>query len=176
MNKKYGIYIGRLQPMHLGHQQIINTIISDGLEPIIILGSAQESGTEKNTLTVSQRRSIIRSCYPAMKVFKLNDYPDWNQWFEHLMDILDGLSPKREDIVIYTHSKPEDLKAFEFRGINYESEYYTHMFHVEGMNLKNIESANFPVRASTIRADLENNKHFLDEKVYNQFATIKYLK
>lgn len=36
---KYGILVGRLQPLHAGHQHLIDTIIADDREPIITLGN-----------------------------------------------------------------------------------------------------------------------------------------
>lgn len=166
MSKKYGIYIGRLQPMHLGHQQIIDTIISDGLEPVIVLGSAQESRTNKNPLTVEERKHAVRLVYPNISIIKVNDNTCWDSWHESLMQAL-SVFGSQDSMTIYTHSKPEDLKQFEFRGVQYDEQYYTHVFHVDGMDIKNVADSNFQVRATMIRQEPEKYKHYVDPRVYN---------
>ena len=37
---KYGIFLGRFAPWHKGHQYVLDQITNDGLEPIILVGSA----------------------------------------------------------------------------------------------------------------------------------------
>lgn len=59
--KKYkcGLYIGRFQPIHIGHESIIRKMLNECEQVIIAIGSAQESGTEKNPFTFEQRADLI---------------------------------------------------------------------------------------------------------------------
>ena len=171
LEPSYGIYLARLQPIHNGHKQIIDDIISRGFTPVVILGSSQESDTMKNPYSVQERTEMVRLLYPDIKVLHINDNSDWNHFFDSLIQVIENSlltnNESHEHITFFTHSKPEDLKSFEFRGVQYSSEYYTKMFELEGFNLINIESSEHPVRASLIRDNLELYKHNLDAKVYH---------
>ena len=59
--KKYkcGLYIGRFQPIHIGHESIIRKMLEECEQVIIAIGSAQESGTMKNPFTFEQRADLI---------------------------------------------------------------------------------------------------------------------
>ncbi|MCQ2970275.1 nicotinamide-nucleotide adenylyltransferase [Methanobrevibacter gottschalkii] len=55
MNKVRGIFIGRMQPVHNGHMQIIDKILEEVDEIIIGIGSAQLSHSLKNPFTAGER-------------------------------------------------------------------------------------------------------------------------
>ncbi len=55
MEKTRGILIGRMQPVHNGHMQIINKILEEVDEIIIGIGSAQLSHTIKDPFTAGER-------------------------------------------------------------------------------------------------------------------------
>ncbi len=55
------LYIGRFQPFHYGHLEVIRKVLSENDELIIAIGSAQESHTKKNPFTAGERFEIIRS-------------------------------------------------------------------------------------------------------------------
>lgn len=61
MMKKYkcGLYIGRFQPIHIGHENVIRMMLEECNQVIIAIGSAQESGTMKNPFTFEQRADLI---------------------------------------------------------------------------------------------------------------------
>ena len=46
MKHKCGLYIGRFQPLHIGHTSIISKMLDECEQVIVAVGSAQESGTE----------------------------------------------------------------------------------------------------------------------------------
>ena len=60
MNKKYqyAIVIGRFQPFHLAHQDLIKHSLSLAEKVIIILGSARSAPDVKNPLTPAMREEI----------------------------------------------------------------------------------------------------------------------
>lgn len=55
MNKVRGILIGRMQPVHNGHMQIIDKILDEVDEIIIGIGSAQLSHEIKDPFTAGER-------------------------------------------------------------------------------------------------------------------------
>ncbi len=81
MNKKYdyGIVIGRFQPFHLAHQDLINHALTLSEKVVIILGSARSAPDVKNPFTPAMREEIIRASYPKDSenlIFRaVRDYP-----------------------------------------------------------------------------------------------------
>ena len=55
-----GLFIGRFSPFHLGHLQMIKTILSEVDELIIVIGSAQQSHTMTDPFTAGERGLMIR--------------------------------------------------------------------------------------------------------------------
>ena len=56
---KKGLILGRFQPFHFGHLELIKSIINEGIETIICIGSAQYSHTRENPFTVEERRKML---------------------------------------------------------------------------------------------------------------------
>ncbi len=56
-----GLYIGRFQPYHLGHQAVLEKIARETDEIIVVIGSAQESHTLENPFTAGERMEMIRA-------------------------------------------------------------------------------------------------------------------
>lgn len=55
-----GLYVGRFQPMHLGHLKAIQYILGEVDEVVIVVGSTQISHELNNPFTVGERISMIR--------------------------------------------------------------------------------------------------------------------
>lgn len=62
---KYGMYIGRFQPLHLGHIKLFETELKQGNNILIALRDTEIS--EKNPYTIEQRKKMI---HKAMKEWK----------------------------------------------------------------------------------------------------------
>lgn len=60
MNKIRGILIGRMQPVHKGHMQVINKILEEVDEIILGIGSAQLSHDRKNPFTAGERVVMLK--------------------------------------------------------------------------------------------------------------------
>ncbi|HIP26013.1 MAG TPA: nicotinamide-nucleotide adenylyltransferase, partial [Archaeoglobus profundus] len=56
---KRGFFIGRFQPYHLGHHNVIKHIVYEVDELIIGIGSAQESHTLENPFTAGERILMV---------------------------------------------------------------------------------------------------------------------
>lgn len=165
---KYGVVLMRAQPPHKGHQHIIEKIVADGLIPVVILGSAQEFGTEKNPYHPIQRMDMIRLLYPKIKVFTLDDTDCWDTWYTSLKKAIQLMvTLNLDEVTIYLHEKIEDLQDFTFRGVDYFNESYCKMYEIDGMHTTSLPISDIQIRAKSIRANLEGNKHFLDLKIYN---------
>lgn len=94
-NYKYktGLYVGRFQPLHIGHTQIIDKMLDECKTVIIAVGSAQESGTERNPLSFVLRRLLIHETYlryaDRIIILPINDrqtYSDDPTWGDYLLN------------------------------------------------------------------------------------------
>ncbi len=54
-----GFFIGRFQPYHLGHHEIVKEIVYEVDELVIGIGSAQESHTLENPFTAGERILMV---------------------------------------------------------------------------------------------------------------------
>jgi nicotinamide-nucleotide adenylyltransferase len=95
--------IGRFQPFHLGHLELIRQIMNENDEIIILIGSSQANYTLKNPFTAGERvwmirDSLIDSKIDMSKVFLINATDDENnaRWFSNIQ----ALSPPFK--VLYT--------------------------------------------------------------------------
>ena len=65
MYKKYrcGLYIGRFQPIHIGHESIIRKMLKECNIVIVAIGSAQEHNTPRNPFNFYERKDLITNVF-----------------------------------------------------------------------------------------------------------------
>ena len=66
-----GLYLGRFQPYHLGHHQVLRQISKEVDEIIICIGSAQKSHEIENPFTAGERMLMIST---ALEEFDIKHY------------------------------------------------------------------------------------------------------
>lgn len=103
MNKKYdfGIVIGRFQPFHLAHQNLIKHSLTLAEKVVVILGSARSASDVKNPFTPAMREEIIRACFPNESkrlIFRaVRDYPyNDHVWTAEVQNIVDEITETDE--------------------------------------------------------------------------------
>ena len=172
--EQFGLFVGRFSPWHNMHQWNVDKIKQDELTPIVFVGSSQEFKTSKNPWHVQDRMNIIQLVNPGMKVYALQDKSCWDEWHDQLIKCIKlVVSDNLSNVTIYVHNKPEDRLDFTFRGIEYKNEFYSKMYEIDGMSVKNIPYSGVEVHATDIRNDLELNKQHLDKKVYDYLKELK---
>ncbi len=62
-----GVFIGRFQPIHLGHIETIKFALTNVKELTIVIGSAQKSHELKNPFTSGERIEMIRASLKELK-------------------------------------------------------------------------------------------------------------
>jgi nicotinamide-nucleotide adenylyltransferase len=89
-----GLYIGRFQPYHLGHEAVLQEISQEMDEIVIAIGSAQESHTLYNPFTAGERTEMI---YSALRdtdllsrcfVIPVQDINRNSVWVSHLQSMV----------------------------------------------------------------------------------------
>jgi len=176
-NKKYGVLIGRFQPLTLAHQKIIETIKKQNLEPVIIVGSKNKIN-DKNPLSFKQRKKMIKRVYPDLKVIGLEDFYDWDEWFANVEKVFNQFSKNpKEEIVFFTHLKPEDKQDFIFKNETFYYENYQVIFKNEGYDLFELDQIHDDgvcIHATHSRKCEITAKKHLSEKVYEYLKSIHF--
>ena len=123
MNKKYdfGIVIGRFQPFHTAHRELIKHSLTLAEKVIVILGSARSASDVRNPFTPAMREEIIRACFPedsARLMFRaVRDYPyNDHVWTAEVQNVVGEIA--EED-----HAKITVVGFFKDR-----SSYYLNLF------------------------------------------------
>jgi len=85
------VMIGRYQPFHLGHLELVRQVLDENDEIIILIGSSQANFTLKNPFTAGERvwmirDSLIESKINLSRVFLINVTDDENnvKWFSNI--------------------------------------------------------------------------------------------
>ncbi len=103
-----GLICGRFQTFHKGHEKLFETglLLCDRL--LILVGSAQECGTERNPFNVNTRTKMIKEVYgdnPNIMIYGLSDLTNEDdiciEWGKYLLDNVDHYIYKNPDVMIY---------------------------------------------------------------------------
>ncbi len=83
MSKKIGVFLSRMQPLHIGHLGIIEKILEENEEVIILIGSKNKKGTLRNPLDIHLRRQILEEALEEkfkkdMNRIIIKELPDWS--------------------------------------------------------------------------------------------------
>jgi bifunctional NMN adenylyltransferase/nudix hydrolase len=76
MNKKYDllVFIGRFQPLHKGHQEVIERAIELSERVLVLVGSANQARSTRNPFTYEERAKLITDIYPNVITRPLHDH------------------------------------------------------------------------------------------------------
>jgi len=89
-----GFFIGRFQPYHFGHHEVIKRILEEVDELIIGIGSAQESHTLDNPFTAGERVLMISKAIEELNTKKkiyiipLEDIYRNSLWVSHVCSMV----------------------------------------------------------------------------------------
>ncbi len=111
-----GLVLGRFHPMHKGHKEIIDIARKLCKKTLILVGSAQESGTFRNPFKVETRKKVIGAVYHQedMIIGELDDMTNENdicfEWGKYILDTV----KKKYDIVpdLMVYGKDESRKGW----------------------------------------------------------------
>ena len=88
---KTGLFVGRFQPFHLGHLDIVKKILKENERIIIAIGSAEKNYVPENPLTAGERVMIIDETLKAEKIdparytiIPVRNIDNYALWIDHL--------------------------------------------------------------------------------------------
>lgn len=113
------LVVGRFQPFHNGHVEMVKTILKETKSIIIGIGSAQYSHTLKDPFTAGERHLMISATLEENKIYDFYLVPieDVNSnplWVAHV----ESLTPKFDRV--FTNN-PLVRRLFSEKGYNVES-------------------------------------------------------
>lgn len=134
----YGIVIGRFQPFHLAHQQLIKYALNLSEKVVIVLGSARSASDIRNPFTPKMREKMIRLCFPdeaERLIFRaVRDYPyNDNVWMTEIQNNISGaIEDDLETLPAWEDKKVgreiEDAKVTLIGYFKDRSSYYLNLF------------------------------------------------
>lgn len=156
-NEKIGFTIGKFAPFHKGHQFLIETALKEMDKMIVVVYD-----TDVIDIPTEKRANWIKKLYPKVEIKYAHNPPQ--QY---------GLDPESVNIQMkYLTEILKDEKPTHF----YSSEKY-------GASVANYmqivdrrvdsQRKNVPISATVLRKDIEKNKNWLDNTVYNECKNIK---
>ncbi len=112
--KTLAVYCGRFNPIHVGHESVINNMIEQfGFENIIIIiGSSNTGQSLRHFFSYNERRNFIQKIYPGITVVGLPDYGHDDEWMAALDDIIYLRKHNQYDDQIFFGGCEEDISFF----------------------------------------------------------------
>ena len=107
------VVIGRFQPFHKGHLNLIRKALSRGEKAVVLLGSASEERTAKNTWSVEERVTMIQACFSPAELARLSfipiqDCPTDDAWVAQVESLLTPyVSQEKKSIGLIGYLKDE---------------------------------------------------------------------
>lgn len=111
-----GLVLGRFHPMHKGHMEIIDIARKLCKKTMVLVGSAQESGTLRNPFKVETRKKAIHAIYQQEDVIigELDDMTNENdicfEWGKYILDTVKKKYNLEPDLMVY--GKDESRKGW----------------------------------------------------------------
>lgn len=165
-----GLLVGRFQTFHKGHQKLVETglMLCDRL--LLLIGSAQECGTERNPLNIKTRMDMIKSVYQTDRVmiYALSDMTDENdirpEWGRYLLNNVDRYIYKAPELMIYGNDESRS-RWFATEDIKDTSEII-------------INRSALPISATTLRELMVINDRrewmkWVDPKLHKMYDTLR---
>lgn len=86
----HGVFVGRFNPIHLGHEAVIAKMLQQfGAEnSLLILGSSNAPFSLRNFFSAAERKKFIQIVFPDLAITGLSDFPTDAQWLTELDKLL----------------------------------------------------------------------------------------
>lgn len=110
-----GLFIGRFQPFHNGHLEVIKKALEEVDELAVVIGSTQKFYTKDDPFTADERENMIRAALgkegiTRFRIYQVADIPDDDKYADHVRSFV-----PRFDIV-YAAANELNKKLFSKAG------------------------------------------------------------
>ena len=82
--EKYGVFLSRMQPLHIGHLGMIDMALSDNDKLLILIGSSNKENMVRNPIGIDLRKEILIETLidkygeEYSSKIKVKAIPDWS--------------------------------------------------------------------------------------------------
>ena len=166
MNKKFksGLAVMRAQPPHIGHIKLIRRMLEKCDKIILILGSVQEQGTDRNPYTYIQRKQMLQKIFAGtpeadrITILGMFDINNPTQWADFVLDFLHEALPNMPRPDVY------------FAGSEYDAQWFRHVFN--NIRIEDRVDYNFPYVSGSMVRDMikigdQRWKNFVPESIHD---------
>jgi nicotinamide-nucleotide adenylyltransferase len=127
------LFVGRFQPLHLGHLRAVEEILRHNDHVIIIIGSARQHDTKENPFSLHERTGMIRDSLRArgirdFEIGSLHDYNDDKLW-------TGALKKAYEFDAVYSQN-PWTLECFKRNGVRVKRHMLYQKRKYSGVNIR----------------------------------------
>ncbi|RLJ00279.1 MAG: nicotinamide-nucleotide adenylyltransferase [Candidatus Aenigmatarchaeota archaeon] len=126
------LFVGRFQPFHKGHLMVIRDIAKKHGKVIIIIGSADKSGTSDNPFNVAERMEMIEKVLAkeniSYEIYAVKDFNDCKKWVEAIKKLC-------KFDVVYSRN-PWTIRCFEEAGIKVIRHKFYERYIISGTNIR----------------------------------------
>lgn len=167
-----GLVVGRFQHFHIGHRSLVENAFKLCDRVLILVGSAQESGTLRNPYLTSTRIDVIREIYghdnSILQVKELNDLTNENDitpdWGKYVLKNVKMHIRKEPSLMVYGND--------EFRSRWFAPE------DIENTAELVIPRSRIPISATLLREalvkdDFEYWSKFVDDKTHKMYDRLR---
>lgn len=105
-----GIYIGRFNPLHLGHEAVIDRMIAEhGDACLLVLWSSNVTLSAHDPFSYDERKSFVQMLYPDLRIAPLPDYPTDAERLQKLDESIQSFFPDadKDNIIFWTGAEEE---------------------------------------------------------------------
>ena len=128
MKEKIGVFLSRIQPLHIGHLGIIEKALNENDKIIILIGSKNKNGTIRNPLNVKLRKEILEEALEEKlginykEKIIISELPDWSmetdiasnvEWGRYLYYNIVSLGEQKSFSIYFSDDKEIIEKWFE---------------------------------------------------------------
>lgn len=104
-----GVVIGRFQPLHNGHFRLINHGFKYYSNVIVVIGSADKAGTDRNPWSCYQRVDMLNGVFPGVKHVLIDDHPSDEEWTKNLQKEIPA-----DSVILVGNSESLEKKGYGF--------------------------------------------------------------
>lgn len=183
MYNAIGVFLSRMQPLHLGHLGMIDKALSENDRVIIIIGSSNKSFTIRNPIEIDLRRIILEETLEEKYGKKYNDMlsiielPDWTteddveanlEWGRYLYYNVVANCLKK-DFTMYFSDEPEIIENW------FQDDIIRKRINIKTFERKNMfeDVSSTRVRNAFLNNDIEYIEKSVPNAVKKRFKEIK---
>jgi nicotinamide-nucleotide adenylyltransferase len=129
------LFVGRFQPLHDGHMAVIEDLFKKHGNVTIVIGSANEQGTEKNPFSAQERMEMLSAALSArgmgtIRVLPIEDFHDSVLWT--------GAIKRQAKFDVAYSRNPWTTECFEKNGVQVKKHRFFHERKYSGHRIRKL--------------------------------------